>query len=287
MSENQTALFLALLLACLNQLRTIDEQLSLIALQIETNLEMSRSLLQQRYLSSSTFFFAIPSLLEALPFLLAVNENPRNEGNTFSNYHYWTVSHPFLTDDDNPRTSYRAMYRMNRTTFERIVNDLSNHSEFALTAANALPSYIQISCAISRLANWHIGYRNANVGWGVSHGTYMNATRRFVKAVKETYRNVIHWPVDREKVQEIQQGFQHPLGEFGPHRLPGVIGALDGKNVVIKAPSPPSYAEYWRDRKGKFSVKLTAVCDHMCRFTYISVGDSGYYSTVHNCNWLV
>lgn len=61
----------------------------------------------------------------------------------------------------------------------------------------------------------------------------------------------------------------------GARRLPSVVGALDGKNVVIEAPSPPSYAEQWRDRKNRFSVKLTAVCDHLCRFTYIRVGDSG------------
>lgn len=60
--------------------------------------------------------------------------------------------------------------------------------------------------------------------------------------------------------------------------LKNVIGALDGKNIEIEAPSPPSYAEHWRDRKGKFSVKLTAVCDYKCRFTYISVGDSGIFT---------
>jgi hypothetical protein len=135
--------------------------------------------------------------------------------------------------------------------------------------------YIQISCAIWRLANCHIGYGLINLGWGVSYGSYTNITRRFITAVKDTYKNVIKWPVDEEKVREIQQGFQHPNGDIGPHRLPRVIG----KNIIIHPPSPLQHREFWRDRKGHFSVKLTAICDHKCRFTYISVGDSGicYY----------
>lgn len=275
------SLTFALLIACINQLNAIIEHRKKIAALIAMNLEMMHMLVQQRFLISSSFFFEVPVFFDVLPFLIvatpAYQLRTASERVSFSNYHYWEIVHPYLTDDDNPRTSFRSMYRMNRSTFQKLVNDLSQHPEYQLTAPNALPVYIQISCAVWRLANAHLGYRTMNVGWGVSHGSYINMTRRFVNAVQGIYRNAIKWPTEEEKVREIQEGFQHPYGEFGPQRLPGAIGALDGKNIVIEAPSPPKDAEYWRNRKGKFSVKLTAVCDHACRFTFISVGDSGIY----------
>jgi hypothetical protein len=50
-----------------------------------------------------------------LPFLIvcALPVRPtlftQNEQASFSNYYYWQMTHPFLTDDDNPRTSFRAI----------------------------------------------------------------------------------------------------------------------------------------------------------------------------------
>jgi hypothetical protein len=281
MPRNNNTIFFTLLIACINQLNSISEQRRRAEQLISMNLESIRMLAQMHYLRSHTYFFEIPTFFDAIPFLMVARSTTgtgaTRDRNTHTNYHYWEIGHPFLTDDDNPVTSFRATYRLNRSTFERLVNDLSNHEVYQFTAPNALPVYIQISCAIWRLANCHIGYRLINLGWGVSYGSYTNMTRRFITAVKDIYKNVIKWPVDEEKVREIQQGFQHPNGDIGPHRLPRVIGALDGKNIIIHPPSPLEHREFWRDRKGHFSVKLTAICDYKCRFTYISVGDSGIY----------
>ncbi|KAG2233312.1 hypothetical protein INT48_007748 [Thamnidium elegans] len=197
------------------------------------------------------------------------------DNQSFSNYHYWTITHPFLSDDDNSHTSFRAMYRMNRSSFERLVNDLSLHSAFDLRAHNSTPAYIQISCIIWRLANCHIRYRMSNISFGVSHGSYMNFFRRTLIAIEGIYGNKISWPVNQERVEAIQTGFEWPHGqrEGAVRRLPNIISALDGKNVIIE--SPRVHPEHWRDRKGHFSMKLTAVCDNKCRFIYIRVGDSG------------
>jgi hypothetical protein len=43
---------------------------------------------------------------------------------------YWTVTHPNLTDDDGPN-SYKAHYRINKSTFEWLVNRLSRCSAYA------------------------------------------------------------------------------------------------------------------------------------------------------------
>ena len=203
--------------------------------------QLRDNIIQEGYLYHSTYFFDIPSFFEALPFLITGRQTTRTEtsaeGVTFTNYHYWTITHPHLLDDNNPRTSFRAMYRMDRTSFERLVNDLSSHPAFDLRAHNALPVYVQVSCAIWRLANCHLGYRTSHMAWGVSHGSYMNFFRRFLTAVEDVYVDLISWPLESDRVNAIQNGFELPHGNRpgAIRRLPNVIGALDGKNVVIKA----------------------------------------------------
>ncbi|KAG2234920.1 hypothetical protein INT48_000347 [Thamnidium elegans] len=167
------------------------------------------------------------------------------DNQSFSNYHYWTITHPFLSDDDNSRTNFRAMYRMNRSSFERLVNDLSLHSAFDLRAHNSTSAYIQISCAIWRLANCHIGYRTSNISFSVFHGSYMNFFRRTLIAIEGVYGNKISWPVNQGGVEAIQTGFEWPHGqrEGAVRRLPNIIGALDNSayplshHVIVPYPS--------------------------------------------------
>ncbi|KAG2191928.1 hypothetical protein INT47_007553 [Mucor saturninus] len=128
------------------------------------------------------------------------------------------------------------MYRIDRTSFERLVDDLSNHPAFDLRAHNALPVYVQVSCAIWRLANCHLGYRTYHMAWGVSHGSYMNFFRRFLTAIKDVYGNLISWPLENDRVDAIQNGFEYPHGNRpgAIRRLPNVIGALDGRFTYIR-----------------------------------------------------
>lgn len=269
----------------LNEFTTVyEESMTLINMNVAAiqwymeQRQLEINLLHETFLFYFSSVFDVPSFFHALPFLLTGTRSTRvrpNNNGTFSNYHYWTITHPFLADDDNPRTSFRAMYRMNLSSFERLVNDLSQHPAFDLLAHNSIPAYIQISCAIWRLANCHIGYRTSNMAFGVSHGSYINFFRRFLVAIEGVYGDLINWPMDQQRVEEIQTGFEWPHGqeEGAIRRLPKAIGALDGKNVVIECPR--DHPEHWRDRKGNFAMKLTAICDNKCRFTYIRVGDSG------------
>lgn len=164
---------------------------------------------------------------------------------------------------------------MNRSSFEKLVNDLSQHPVFGLRAHNATPTYIQVSCAIWRLANCHIGYRTNQIAFGVPHGSFMKYFRRTLIAIEGVYGNKICWTVSPDRVQAIHTGFKWPSVETegSIRHLPNIIGALDGKNVIIERPKV--HPEHWRDRKGHFAMKLTAICDDKCRFTYIRVGDLG------------
>ncbi|KAI9252167.1 hypothetical protein EDC94DRAFT_588237 [Helicostylum pulchrum] len=159
-----------------------------------TENELESNLNREAFLYYCSGIFDAPSFFDALPFMIVGTRSARvipSTGNvSFSKLQYWTITHPFLADDDNPRTSFRALCRMNLASFESLVNDLSQHPAFDLRAHNSIPAYIQISCAIWRLANCHLGYRMCNAGLGVSHGSYINFFRRTLIAIEGFYGRI-------------------------------------------------------------------------------------------------
>lgn len=97
---------------------------------------------------------------------------------------------------------------------------------------------------------------------------------------KDSHR--IRWPQGSE-VQNIAAKFQYGPDFEGlgtPGKLPGVIGALDGKLVVIS--KPRHSGDRYVDRKSHFSMNLTAVCDDEKRFTFIYAGESGKQGHVNH-----
>ena len=63
------------------------------------------------------------------------------------------------------------------------------------------------------------------------------------------------------------------IGFLGRRGLQGVIGAIDGSHVAIKAPG--THQDVYINKKGFHSVVLQAVCDHRMLFTDCFVGYPG------------
>ena len=79
-----------------------------------------------------------------------------------------------MTDDGGPR-SFKAHYRMNRASFNWLVNRLSRCVEYAGSIARGgYPVEVQLACILWRFANTHFGYRIASVSLGVTAGSYRN-----------------------------------------------------------------------------------------------------------------
>lgn len=202
-----------------------------------------------------------------------------------SNKGFWEVWHPNLIDDEvdnsRPTMTFKYHYRMSRRTFSWLCQVLSEHTAFQFVAHNATPVYQQVASILWRFGSCHVGYMMQKSFFGFGQGSYNNFTNRFLDAMTGLTSNLIAWPKTFEQVEEISRGFEYPHGEFTlpeNKKLPGCIGAVDGKLIHVYKPrhNPESY----RDRKGNISINLLAVCDGLQRFTYIYVGESGKYYIV-------
>lgn len=194
---------------------------------------------------------------------------------------YWDVVHPNLPDNDGAG-SFKAHYRMYRSTFNSLAERLSTHPVYQSTVPNAYPVYIQIACVLWRFSNSHIGYQVMSVQMNISEGSYHNFTTRFLTALIELeMRRVISWPTGERlysTMGEFQFGVRdNPYRELGPHRvtsrLPNCIGAIDGKlfRIYKLAKSGDRYV----DRKYNISLSVITVCDRKKRFTYVCASQSG------------
>lgn len=132
---------------------------------------------------------------------------------------------------------------------------------------------IQVASILWRFSITHFGFRIAHVHLGIPAGSYHNFTVRFLDAMIRISKNKIKWPIDDpERADEIAEGFAS-LGGRSELKLNKVLGAIDGKLVVIQKPSVNGNS--YVDRKGNASLSLLGICDHKCRFIYVKCGHSG------------
>lgn len=120
------------------------------------------------------------------------------------------------------------------------------------------------------LTLWYLGtqstYREISEMFGVSQTTVFECVQRVIDVLCEAGKDVFLWPTPSQ-IPEIEQEFQQMGG------IPGVVGAVDGCHIHIKAPSA-TQADYI-DRTQRHSVILLAVCLPNKRFSYIQGGFPG------------
>lgn len=120
------------------------------------------------------------------------------------------------------------------------------------------------------LTLWYLGtqstYREISEMFGFSKSTVFECVQRVIDVLCAAGNRYITWPTAEEAIE-----FEREFRRLGS--ISGVIGALDGCHVNIKAPSE-TQSDYL-DRTHTHSVNLMAVCSPDMRFTFIQAGFPG------------
>lgn len=174
---------------------------------------------------------------------------------------------PAYTDED-----FRRIFRMNRTTFSFLLEHLETLPELQpLGHGRRDPISIQKQLLITL---WYVGgtdpQRKIADRFGVSESTAVVCRDKIISALIGMRQNIIRWP-NAQELQTEEQLFQRRNG------FPGIVGAIDGTHIQIKAPRdhPQSYV----NRKHYHSLQLQCVCRHNRLFSHVF---TGYPGSVHD-----
>jgi hypothetical protein len=88
-----------------------------------------------------------------------------------------------------------------------------------------------------------------------------------IAIIQVLLRDYVSAPNSEDQWKSISREFEQTW------QFPHVVGALDGKHVVIEAPS--NSGTLYHNYKGTFSIILLAICDAKYNFTIVDVGQYG------------
>ena len=121
---------------------------------------------------------------------------------------------------------------------------------------------------------WYVGgndvVRRIADRFGVSESTMVVCRDKIISVLLKLKEKLIRWPKPQELQQEVQE-FARRNG------FPGIVGAIDGTHIGIKAPR--EYPERYFNRKQFYSIQLQGVCKTNRQFTHVFVG---YPGSVHD-----
>ena len=179
---------------------------------------------------------------------------------------YSEVTVPRLSDKE-----FRENFRLSRSTFVKVAESLLVLDRFQ--ADNGHGGYQAVVPEKQlQIALWTLGtqesFREVADRFDVSRSTCHAVLRRVVRALAlDLAPKIICWPFG-ERQEAVEEGFRAKSRGFY-----GIVGAVDGCHIPIKAPleDPVSYV----NRKSFHSVLLQGICDHELLFTDIDVGWPG------------
>ena len=111
-------------------------------------------------------------------------------------------------------------------------------------------------------------FRSIGDRFGICNATAYRIVKRVISVINRNWTpKIIRWPKDSASARYVIDGFQ------GRRGLQGVLGAIDGSHIAIKAPR--SNQDAYINRKCFHSIVLQAVCDHRMFFRDCFAGYPG------------
>ncbi|XP_029830989.2 protein ALP1-like [Ixodes scapularis] len=158
-------------------------------------------------------------------------------------------------------TQFKEHFRMHRSTFEVLLQ--LTEPNLAKTIGVRVPTATKVLMTLWLLGNQE-SYRGVADRFGVHKSTLHFVVYEIVLVWARCAPSVIQWPT---QLAQVASQFERKW------RLPGVVGAVDGCHVSIKAPKEEQSAFY--NRKEFHSVVLQGCCDSRMVFTHVHVGSPG------------
>ena len=175
-------------------------------------------------------------------------------------------------------SDFRSHFRLSTGTFEALALELGNYPEIPTGPPHGGRLPISVSKHLL-ITLWFLGnqesIRSIADRFNVTKSSVFLCCKRVCDAIKNNVASrVIMWPT-QDRVKVIMEGFRQHKS------MPGVIGAIDGSHIAIKAPQecPENYV----NRKGFYSVVLQGISDHEMRFIDCYTGWPG---SVHDARVL-
>lgn len=163
---------------------------------------------------------------------------------------------------------WKRHFRMTSSTFHQLLDIIGPAIERKNVGGRNPISVKEIMLiSIEYLAN-NITMRTIAVIYGRSPSCVWKAIECFTKALQRRILDIVQWPEDLKKVE---QQFRSRAG------MPGVVGAIDGCQIRIKAPAETQ--KDYLNRKFFHSINLLAVSLPDKSFSYVHIG---YPGSVHD-----
>ncbi|XP_065680298.1 uncharacterized protein LOC105847669 isoform X2 [Hydra vulgaris] len=161
---------------------------------------------------------------------------------------------------------FKEHFRVNRNTFNFLVNELHPHLGKTTTTMREPISVVKrVAVALHYLASCE-EYCVVSSLFGIGKSTANLIVHEFINAVNDILLpKYVKFPLSVENLNKHSRDFEAILG------FPQCVGAVDGCRIPISAPKDQATSYY--NYKGWYSIVLFAVVDSRYRFIYTSVAE--------------
>ncbi|XP_052696058.1 putative nuclease HARBI1 [Crassostrea angulata] len=164
---------------------------------------------------------------------------------------------------------FKRIFRLSRPTFDTIKGFLQDCHELVVEGQGSRePISVEKQLYVTL---WYLGGSDSIIRiadrFGIAESSVVVCRNRIIDTILNNLKSkFINWQHAEILEQTIDKFHQR-------NGFPGVIGALDGTHISIKAPTenPQSYI----NRKGYYSLQLQAVCDSDMKFLNCFCGYAG------------
>ena len=183
----------------------------------------------------------------------------RNRSRRRASWYYWTLPRPVeswfqihYTDRPIPGEYFRRLLRMNRESFDLLLNVIRNRLTRQNTVLwNCLTPEKVLVCGLLRLAHGN-SYETIGLALNVGRTTATEACQDVVEALYELRNEYIKFPTTVAETMRCIETFTDKS------RLPNIVGAIDGTHIKLLAPRDSAVDHFSRNQQHDLIIQVIA-----------------------------